>query len=83
MVQVDDSAVLHEGALKEAIVQVLRDVAENYRRAAICRASMNPEIEELAPLYETIGDTWVRHASRILAFNPPLPKTKARKRKEP
>ena len=72
MEQVDDSVVLHERALKEALAEVLGDVAMCYRRAAICRASMNPEIEELAPLYETIGDTCLRHASRILAFNPPV-----------
>ena len=61
---------VREVGIKKAVQSALAQAVEAYKLAAIVRASMNPEIQALSPLYEQIGETWEYHAWRTMKDSP-------------
>ena len=66
----DEPLSIREVAIKEAVQTSIAAAKGGYTWAAVCRASMNPEIEALAALYEQIGVVWERHAQLIMERSP-------------
>lgn len=73
----DDLNVMRESAIKQAMATAFSTAGGAWKWAAVCRASMNPDMAALAPLYETIAETWALHAYRIMEMSPPIPKEPA------
>jgi len=68
----DEPLSIREVAIREAVQTSIATAKGGYTWAAICRASMNPEIVALAALYEQIGATWERHAYLMMERSPLL-----------
>ena len=76
-IDLTDLNVMREAGIKQAMAEGLKIAGGAWKLAAICRASMNPEIAALAPLYETIAETWALHACRVMECSPPISPPKA------
>lgn len=64
---------LRESGVKEAVAEALQTAGKAWKMAAICRASLNPEMASLVPHYEAIAEVWERHSVRLMQANPKLP----------
>lgn len=61
-----DEETLRDKGLLLAVGEGKSLAVNAYKYAAICRASENPEVKALAPLYDQIGATWEAQAMRII-----------------